>query len=137
MAMLDFTKLWDRSYLLGPNPLDLSRSDTIFFWVSLVFLVVAVVGKVIALRAPADGPKRYLFNRFFHLFLTIGIFTLVWVGTRFENIPWLSAHIVVLILFLIWFTWLVFIALFYFQKYRYSQRQWEDEAVKQKYLTKK
>lgn len=132
--MLDFTKLWDKIYLLGPNPPDLSRSDLIFFWISLIFLAVGIIAKILAARAETSSPQRFLRSRFFHLFLTMGILILSWVGLRFENIPWLSTHIVVLSLFLIWFIWLIFIGKYYVKEFRNKHRLFEEQKIKQKYL---
>lgn len=132
--MLDFSKLWDKVYLLGPNPLELSRSDRIFFWIAAVFVVLAVLAKIGVLRQPKDSPRRLLFSRFFHKFATIGILVLVWFTLRFENIPWLSTHIVVVFLVLVWLTWLMFIARYFFSRFRKAQKLWEDEALKRRYL---
>lgn len=132
--MLDFTKLWDKIYLFGPNPPDLARSDLIFFWVSLVFVVAAIISKIIVFRTAPGSPKRMLWSRIFHLFLTIGILVLLWVGARFENIPWLGTHVVVLSLFLIGLVWLVFIMRYYLVEGRSRQSMWEEEKIKQKYL---
>lgn len=132
--MLDFTKLWNKIYLFGPNPPDLSRSDLIFFWVSLVFIVAAIISKIMVFRTAPGSPKRMLRSRVFHLFLTIGILVLLWVGARFENIPWLSVHIVVLSLFLIGLVWLVYIGRYYIREFKTKERQWREDQIKQKYL---
>lgn len=131
---MDFTKLWDKTYLLGPNPLDLSRSDLIFFWVTLAFIVAGIISKIMAVRAETGSPSKFLFRRLFHLFATMGILILLWIGFRFENIPWLSTHVVVLFLFLIWFIWTGFIAKYFVTKFRGEERIWKEEAIKRKYL---
>lgn len=132
--MPDFTKLWNRIYLLGPNPLNLSRSDYIFFWVAVSFVVLGIVAKVWAMRAEATSPHRYLFARLFHSLVTMGIFILLWAGARFENIPYLSLHIVVLFLFLIFLIWLGFIAKYFFGGFLRQRKIWADEMLKRKYL---
>lgn len=132
--MFDVTKLWDKRYLFGPNPIDLTRSDHIFFWISLVFVVAAILSKIIASTQQNGSPKKFLMNRFFRAFLTMGILILLWTGARFENIPWLSTHILLLFLFLIWLVWLFFIAKYFLKDYRGQQENWESEQVKQKYL---
>lgn len=135
--MLDFTKLWDKQYLFGPNPLSLSRSDYIFFGLALIFLVAAIFFKLLVLRKASSDPKRYLFSRFFHSFLTTSLFVFVWVGARFENIPWLSTHFLVLTLFLIWFVWMGFIVKYLLKDYRKQKQLWDEETLKQKYFVKK
>lgn len=134
---MDFTKLWDKKYLLGPNPLELSRSDLLFFWVSLIFLAAALVLKLLVVKKEKGNPCYYLFGRLFHLFLTIGLLVLLWVGARFENIVWLSTHIVVISLFLIGLVWLGFIGKYFIKDFSKQKRFWEEEKLKQKYLAKK
>ncbi|MBI4050539.1 MAG: hypothetical protein HY396_00995 [Candidatus Doudnabacteria bacterium] len=135
--MLDFTKLWNKTYLFGPNPIELVRSDFIFFWTSLALVAAGIILKIFAIKNSLDSPKRYLFNRLFHLCFTMGLLILLWFGFRFENIPWLSTHFVVLSLLLIWLVWLVFIGKYFFSQYRAQQKIWQDEAIKRKYLNTK
>jgi len=136
--MFDLTKLWDSVYLFGTVPVDLTRSDTLFFWKGVILVIAAAAVKVFTMmRDESRSPRRYLLNRFFHLFLTTGLLVLLWAGFRFESIPLLSTRIVVLGLFLIALVWFGFIAWFYFREYRIRQKLWEDEAVKRKYLAKK
>lgn len=132
--MLDFTKLWNKAYIFGPNPIDLSRSDHIFFWLALGLVVAGIVAKLLVFRQDRDSPRRFLLNRLFHLFVTMGFFVLLWAGFRFENIPWLSTHFLVLLLFLISLVWFGFIFKYFVWGYRHQQKIWHDETVKRKYL---
>lgn len=134
VTYMDFTKLWDSVYLFGPNPLDLSRSDLFFFWIAVGLVVAAVAIKILVMRQAKESPRRYLFGRFFHLFLTISLLALLWAGARSENIPWLSAHVVVLVLFLGGLVWLGFIIVYFFREHRWRQKRWQEELVKRKYL---
>lgn len=135
--MFDFTKLWDKQYLFGPNPLELSRSDNIFFWIALVFIVAGIAAKILAVKSQAGSPKIFLFSRFTHLFFTMGLLTLLWVGARFENIPWISIHFLVLVILLLWLIWLLLIGKYFVKDFRNRQKVWEDEELKRKYLNKK
>ncbi len=132
--MPDFTKLWDGKYLFGPNPAAVSRSDVIFLWAGALMVALAILAKILALRAERESPSRFLWNRFFHNFLTMGILVLLWAGARYENIPWLAAHIVVLGLLLIALIWLGFIGRYLFAKHRLQSKTWEAEKLKRKYL---
>lgn len=131
---MDFTKLWDKRYLLGPNPLDLSRSDLIFLWMAIGFLVLSVAAKVTVLKQDKDSPRRFLASRLFHLLATMGILMLVWAGSRFENIPWLSTHVVVLSLLLIALVWFGFIAKYFLGDFKRQLKLWREEVLKRKYL---
>ena len=123
--MLDFTKLWDTKYLFGAGPAVMSRSDLVFFWGAVVLIVVAVVLKFIVLRNPQKSPKRYLLNRYFHASLTMGILISLWSGARFQNIPWIQTHILVLVLWLSFLVWLVFIMKYYWQNFRDHHSEWQ------------
>ncbi len=135
--MLDFTKLWDKTYLLGPNPIELSRSDWLFFWASAVFVIAGIAAKLLASRQEHGSPRRFLFNRLFHACLTAGLLILLWTGTRFENVPWLSTHVTVLVLFLGWALWLGFIVWYLLRKFGREQKLWQEQALKRKYLNQK
>lgn len=133
--MPDFTKLWNVTYLFGPNPIEMSRSDFWFFIISSALVFISLVFKIVAIQKEIGNPVKHLFNRLFHLCLTIGFFALVWSGLRFENIPWLATHVVVLVLYLIFLVWLGFI-LYYSIRWLPKQiRLWRDEKTKQKYLS--
>lgn len=134
--MLQVSKLWNLTYLFGPNPLDFSRSDKIFFVAGIAFVILAIAGKVWAIKHEPQSPSRHLFNRLYHLFLTIGILVVFWGGARFENIPWLSTHFLVLLFYLGWLVWLGFIGFYFFGDFRLQHRIWQDEVVKRKYLAK-
>lgn len=135
--MLDFTKLWDKTYLFGPNPIELSRSDWGFFWLAVGFVLFSLIAKVLAIKSESESPDKLLRNRFFHLFLTVGILLLLWSGMRFENIPWLSTRLLALLLLFLWLLWLAFIARYLFSSFRVQKKAWEAELLKRKYLTGK
>lgn len=132
--MIDFTKLWDIDYLFGPNPVDLQRSDHVFFWIMIALIAMSAIAKLFAWRQDKGSPAHFLYSRFFHLFLTVGILMLIWFGARRENIPWIGTHFVVLMILLIWLVWLVFIGKYYLQKFRIQQDNWKSEERRHKYL---
>lgn len=132
--MLDFTKLWDKRYLFGPNPLGFSRSDYIFWAAAVALILASVILKVLATRLDQTSPQKRLLSRYFHLTATAGILTLVWSGFRFENIPWLSTHFLVLAMFVIWLAWLGFILKYSLWQYRRDRTAWQEENLKRKYL---
>jgi hypothetical protein len=132
--MLDLTKLWDITYLFGPNPIELSRSDKIFFVLGVLLILVSIGFKFAAVRQAGGSPKKFLQNRVFHWGLTMGILVLVWTAMRFENIPWLSVRFLALILFIVSAVWLFYILRYFLKQYRDQQKSWEEELVKKKYL---
>ncbi|OGE77735.1 MAG: hypothetical protein A2751_01605 [Candidatus Doudnabacteria bacterium RIFCSPHIGHO2_01_FULL_46_14] len=132
--MVDVTKLWDKRYLFGPNPFDLARSDHIFFVLAITCVIIAAAAKIIVLRAERGSPKKILFGRVFHLFLTIGILLGIWYGARIERIPWIYTHFTALLLLIVGLVWFGFITRFYLRVHRSAQERWQDEQVKLQYL---
>ena len=134
--MFDFTKLWSTAYLFGPAGFELVRSDKVIFYASLISIALAIVIKIFVLAKPKMSPVAVLLSRFFHLFLTMGILVLIWVGAREQAIPWISTHFMALVLFIISVVWLGYIVKYYFRKYRHEVKDWQDEQVKRKYLSR-
>lgn len=132
--MPDFTKLWDTKYIFGPNPVVFSRSDYVFFYAAAAFVVIAIIAKVLTLRTDTGNPIRKLWDRFYHLLLTTGLLMLLWAGARYENIPWIGTHFVVLVLLLIAAVWLGFILWYRLLHFPHERRHFQEESTKQKYL---
>lgn len=124
------------TYLFSTRTPGLVRSDLVFMWVGAVFVIASIIIKGFVVKQLAGSPKKILLNRCYHLFLTIGLLVMLWFGFRYENIPWLSAHVAVLGLFLMAGLWFVFIARFYFRNYKTAQKSWADEQLKKKYLAR-
>ena len=134
--MFDFTKLWDKRYLFGPNPFDLTRSDQIFLGIALAAVVLAFIAKIIVWRAERESPKKVLFSRLFHLFLTTGLLLGLWYGARVQRIPWIYTHFTALLVLAIGLVWSVFIARYYWRRYRPLEQSWKDDQIKRKYLSR-
>ena len=132
--MIDLTKFWDQAYLFAALPPSLSRSDIIFFWMSVVFIALGLVAQFFALRSPIGSPRKVLCSRLFNMFFWIGLLVLLWFGARFENIPLISRHIVVLGFLIIGLAWFGLIFRFYFRSYRSVQKRWVQEQIKLKYI---
>lgn len=133
---MDFTKLWDYRYLFGPNPIALARSDYIFLYAAAVSVAAAVVLKILVLRKEHADPVRFFFNRLFHLCLTTGVLSLLWAGFRYENIPWLSTHFVVLLIIFIGLIWAGYIVKYALKEFPQQRKAWGDEKIKNKYLSR-
>lgn len=132
--MFDFTKLWDKIYLLGPNPLAMSRSDWAFLYFACGGLLLGALAKTLAYKSPPGSPQKNLWNRFFHLFATTGVLMIFWAAMRFENIPWLGTHILVLGIILTGAVWFGFIARYYLTGFKKQKQAWDQDQIKRKYL---
>lgn len=134
--MLDFTKLWNTIYLFGLPAGGLSRSDYIFFGISVFFILLSAACKFWAVKAGKVSPGNFLYSRYYHLFLTMGLLLLLWAGARFESIPWLSTHFLGLILLVISAIWFIFILKYHIREHGSREKVWQEEEVRKKYLSR-
>lgn len=126
----------DKRYFFGPNTLEFFLTDWILYGAGTALVILAIISYIVSWRAAKGSPFQHLVSRFWHLFLTIGLLMLLWVGFRYENIPWLSARIVAFALALIGLIWLGYILKYWLRIYPGEKRVWGDKLLKQKYLTK-
>lgn len=131
--MFNFHKLLQSQYLFYVNPIMLTRSDMLFLVLGGLALVLAVVMKFAAVTAPSSVDRKYR-DRLFNLFLTFGLWEVIWFGCRWENINFFGSHFVALLGLLIAVVWFVFIAAALIKKYRSEKQQWEKDQVKLRYL---
>ena len=127
-------KLVSSSYLFT-NAVIYTRSDKMFFAAGCLMVILAIVFKIAALSAP-NPVDKVLRNRFYKLFLTIGISEVVWFGFRYENATFLGSHFIALIILLIGLIWFVCLAVSVIKNYNGNKDTWEKEQVKLKYLPK-
>jgi hypothetical protein len=133
--MFNFHKLIETDYLFTVNRVFLARSDKLFFVVGAALVIVAIVFKIAALYAP-NPLDKILRNKFFNLFLTIGLLEVVWFGARYENIMFFGSHFLALLILLIGLVWFIFLAASIMKNYRSDKLMWEKEQVRLKYLPK-
>lgn len=133
--MFKFAKLVSAEYLFNINTIMLTRSDKLFFIIGSVFVLLAVVLKIAALYAP-NPVDTAIRNRFFRLFLTIGLIEVIWFGARYQNVRFFGSHFVALLTLLIGLIWFVQIVVAAFRHYKTDKTAWEKEQVKLKYLPK-
>jgi small-conductance mechanosensitive channel len=77
-----------------------------------VFLILALLSKIWQKKNKNDRLLYLAYQKFFYLFLTIGLIGLVYTWLAYEGIPFLSAKILLLVLILTFLVWL-FIAVKY------------------------
>jgi len=133
--MLAFKKLYSPDYLFTINRLNLDRSDRVLFSMGVIFVVLAIVFKLAALWSLNPIDKKYR-QKFFSLFLTIGLLEIVWFGARYQNVRFFGSHFVALILLVIGFVWGIMLLIKIYKGYKPEIQIWEKEQVKLKYLPK-
>lgn len=133
--MFKFHKLLEKDYLFNINRVLLTRSDKLIFVIGAVLVVVAIVFKIAALYAPTPVDKL-LRNKFYKLFLTIGLLEVVWFGFRYEEVTFFGSHFVAFVILLIGAIWFVQLIFSIFKNYKADKTVWEKEQIKLKYLPK-
>ena len=131
--MFKFKKLLSYQYLFEVNPVLLTRSDKFFAAIGVVCVILAIVFKISAIYSPSPIDKN-MRERFFNLFLTIGILEVIWFGARYQNIRFFGSHFIALLILVIGLVWLVNLILKIVKNYSIEKSAWEKDQVKNKYL---
>ncbi len=133
--MFDFKKLFNKEYLFSVNRVLLARSDKLFFIVGAVLIILAILLKVASIYAP-NPIDKILRNKFYKLFLTIGVLEILWFGFRYENVPFFGSHFIALLILLIGLAWFIKLLISFIVNYKKDKLEWEKEQVKLRYLPK-
>ena len=113
----------------------ITRSDKLFFVLGASLVILAIVFKIAALYAPTPVDK-ILRNKFYSMFLCIGLLEILWFAARYENVMFFGTHFVALIILLIGLLWFVRLVWSIVKNYRADKNLWEKEQVRLKYLPK-
>jgi Ca2+/Na+ antiporter len=122
-------------YLFQINSAFIAPGEKLFLVAGAVFTLLAVVLKIAAVTAsnPTDAKYR---NKFFGVFLFLGLSELVWYACRYQNVRFFGSRFVAWLLVLISVVWFVRILVSVFKNYRQEKSEWEKEQQKLKYLPK-
>ncbi len=122
-------------YLFQTNTVFVSPQEKLFLLSGGILVLVAIVLKIAAVLSPNPVDQKFR-NRFYRLFLTVGIAQTVWYLCRYENVLFFGTHFIALIIVLTGVVWLVAILTSAFKRYNADKTVWEKEQVKLKYLPK-
>lgn len=128
-----FKKFLTVAYLFGPYGLAMSRSEKMFFVLSVLLVIlsgIVYVGK----RISKDKLSRGLASRWFHVTFWTGLLALVWSGLRYETIEYLSANAIVVFIFAAGIVWAICVATYQLTTYRQLRAEYDKEQQKKKYL---
>lgn len=132
---MNFKGLFTFQYLFQINRVMIVRGDKIFAAIGAILIVLAVLFKLAAVFAPTPVDKKYR-QKFFNLFLSIGLYEAIWFGARAQTITFFGSHFVALVGLLIGSVWLVIIIIKMIKNYSREKQGFEKEQVKLKYLPK-
>lgn len=120
-------------YLFNVNSAFISPKEKLFFLVGAILVLLGVVLKISSVLSPNPIDKKYR-QKFYLLFLTVGLLELFWYLCRYENVRFFNTHFVAWIYILIGIIWFVVILVKAFRNYSREKMLWEKDQVKLKYL---
>jgi len=122
-------------YLFQINPAFIAPSEKLFALAGAVMVLLAIVFKISSVLAPTPVDKKFR-NKFFPLFLTIGLSELFWYFCRWQNVRFFGSHFMAWLIVLIGLVWLTFVVISIIKNYGKEKQVLEKEALRQKYLPK-
>jgi hypothetical protein len=127
------SKFFSYQYLFETGFVNLSSSDRAFFIISSTLLAIGL-GAAIFNFGSRDVLRRRLVNRWVTLLVTIGGLGLIWCLFRYEAVASLSAHIIILALYLAALVWAYYILRYTFTVYKKLRAEYQQQQIKNKYL---
>jgi uncharacterized membrane protein len=120
-------------YLFQINTAYVSPREKLFFLAGVILVLLGIVLKISAVLAPnpVDGKYR---QKFYYLFLSIGLAGVFWYLCRYENAMFFGTRFIASLIVLIGLIWFVAILVGIFRNYRKERVIWEKEQVRLKYL---
>ena len=126
-------KFFTVAYMFGPYAIAMSRSEKMFFGISVLLLVLSAI-LYVAKHTSKDKLRSGLLSLWFHVTFWIGLFSLLWAGLRYETVEYLSANIIDVAIFVIGIVWALFILKYEFTTYRRARALYDKELEKKKYM---
>ncbi len=122
-------------YLFQANTSYISVQEKLFFFLGAILILAGVILKISAVMAPLPVDAKYR-QKFYLLFLSIGLSELFWYLCRYENVQFFSSHFVAWLIILIGLIWLAALLVSLLKNYSKEKQNWEKEQLKLKYLPK-
>jgi len=98
---MTISEIFSKQYLFDPVP----PSENSYLWYQLAFFsLLLIIGIIITLSKKIDKKIK---SRQLYCYLTCGILGLVYLFSRYEQLPWLGSRLflaVVLLVLLVWIT---------------------------------
>lgn len=129
-----FRHLFTQDFLIAPSFNGItSISDKLILAVTLLLLAFGIFLAVIMKRLKNPVQKN-LWRRWEKLAFTISPLALVWLFFRYEGIPQISAHWVVIVIYLAALVWKFKILKYVLKSYKPQKEAYEKEQLKKKYM---
>ena len=135
IAFMNLKQYFTQAYLFNIDTAFISPKEKLFLFAGAILVLLAVVFKIASVLALNPVDKRVR-QRFYVLFLTIGLSELVWYLCRIQNARFFGSHFVAWFIVLIGLVWFVTILVSVIRSYRKDKGSWNKEQMKMKYLAK-
>ena len=126
-------KFFSSAYWFQVDYTGFFRFDKTVFIGSLVLLALGVAAAVYKKGIKNRLLKEYL-SGWVAMFITIGIFGLIWYGLRYELIPIFATRFWALLIFVWGLIWTILLIINYFRKYKPAVENFHKELERQKYM---
>jgi uncharacterized membrane protein len=120
-------------YLFQVNPAFISPQEKLFFFAGVISVLLSIVLKIAAVLSLNPVDKKYR-EKFYHLFLTIGVSEVIWYLCRRENVTFFNTRFVAWLIILIAIIWFIVAVVKTIKNYPKEKEIWEKQQVRQKYL---
>lgn len=120
-------------HLFQFNSAFISPKEKLFFLAGGILVLLAAVLKIAAVLSPTPVDGKYR-QKFYRLFLSIGICEIIWYFCRYENAQFFGTLFVALLIGLVGAIWFFALLWQFFRGYFKEKQVWEKEQVKLKYL---
>ena len=132
---MNFKQYFTPQYLFQINNAYVSPREKLFFLAGVILILLSVVLKIASVLAPNPVDAKYR-QKFYRLFLSIGLAEIFWYLCRYENVMFFGTRFVLFLVILIGIVWLAVILAGMFKNYKKEKQTWEKEQVRLKYLPK-
>ena len=137
MFFLDFNKIFQPKWLFEPVP----PADFFLFWPLVIvfgsFLILALGIWIFFTFVKKELPYQQIKFLLLNLLISCGIFGLILLGIRNQNIPYLSMRFLLILLFVIFLIWLGIIIIILLTRFKKELRQYRRKQQIEKYLPRK
>jgi amino acid transporter len=126
--------LFTQDFLIAPSFAGLSSiSDKTFTTLAILLVAFGVFFSVL-IRRTKNPVKKDLYSRWSRLSYTISLLAIIWVFFRYEEIPQISAHWIILLIYLIGLIWAVNIIRYVLNAYKPRLDAYNKDQMKKKYM---
>ena len=109
--------------------------ERLFFLIGVILILLSVVLKISAVLAPSPVDQKSR-NKFYVLFLSIGLAMIIWYFFRDENVMFFGSVFVASLIVLTGVFWFIAIIVSLFKHYGKEKAIWEKEQVRLRYLSR-